>query len=63
MRISEKYWGIFKENVIGPAADYEYINGTLKRSNKILGGVEALGPGKVEHILLSNWTFTSYCLW
>ncbi|MGO9386601.1 MAG: HAD family hydrolase [Methanobacterium sp.] len=47
--ISEKYWGIFKENVIGSAADYEYINGTLKRSNKILGGV-ALGPGKVEHI-------------
>jgi phosphoserine phosphatase len=47
--ISEKSWGIFKENVIGSAAGYEYHNGTLKRNDKVLGGI-ALGPGKVEHI-------------
>jgi phosphoserine phosphatase len=47
--ISETSWGIFKENVIGSAAGYEYNNGNLKRNNKVLGGI-ALGPGKVEHI-------------
>jgi phosphoserine phosphatase len=47
--ISEKSWGIFKENVIGSATDYKYHNGILKRNDKVLGGI-ALGPGKVEHI-------------
>ena len=47
--ISEKTWGIFKENVIGSASEYEYNQGTLTRGDKVLGGV-ALGPGKVEHI-------------
>ena len=47
--ISEETWGIFKENVIGSAPNYEYNNGTLKRLDTILGGL-ALGPGKVEHI-------------
>ena len=47
--ISEDTWGIFKENVIGTASEYEYDNGTLKSVEKVLGGI-ALGPGKVEHI-------------
>ena len=47
--ISEGTWGIFKENVIGTASEYEYNKGTLKRVDKVLGGI-ALGPGKVEHI-------------
>jgi phosphoserine phosphatase len=47
--ISEEAWGIFKENVIGSASEYEYNNGTLKRTGTVLGGI-ALGPGKVEHI-------------
>ncbi|AKB68877.1 HAD family hydrolase [Methanosarcina mazei] len=46
--ICEEAWGIFKENVIGSAAEYEYNNGTLKRGT-VLRGI-ALGPGKVEHI-------------
>ena len=47
--ISEDAWGVFKENVIGLAPEYEYRNGTLIRLGKVLGGI-ALGPGKVEHI-------------
>ena len=47
--ISEKTWGIYKENVIGSAPEYEYADGNLKRLAKVLGGID-LGPGKVEHI-------------
>jgi len=47
--ISEETWGIFKENVIGTALEYEYDKGTLKRADNVLGGID-LGPGKVEHI-------------
>jgi phosphoserine phosphatase len=47
--ISEETWGIFKENVIGSAPEYEYHNGALTRGDRVLGGV-ALGPGKVEHV-------------
>ena len=47
--ISEETWGIFKENVIGTASEYDYHKGTLMRLDKVLGGI-ALGPGKVEHI-------------
>ncbi|MGZ7116471.1 MAG: HAD family hydrolase [Methanobacterium sp.] len=46
---AEKTFGIFKENVIGTALQFEYKNGELKRMNKVLGGI-SLGPGKVEHI-------------
>lgn len=47
--ISEETWGIYKENVIGSASEYEYKNNALIRLDKVLGGV-TLGPGKVEHI-------------
>ena len=47
--ISEETWGIYKENVIGSASEYEYKNNSLIRLDKVLGGI-TLGPGKVEHI-------------
>ena len=50
MRVfAEETWGIFKENVIGSAADYTYTDGKIVRSEKVLGGL-ALGAGKPEHI-------------
>jgi len=47
--IAEDTWGIFKENVIGSAPEYEYKDGKLVRQDKVLGRL-ALGPGKPEHI-------------
>jgi phosphoglycolate phosphatase-like HAD superfamily hydrolase len=47
--IAESAWGINKEDVIGTAAQYEYKDGELYRSDEVLGGI-ALGPGKPEHI-------------
>jgi phosphoglycolate phosphatase-like HAD superfamily hydrolase len=47
--IAESAWGLNKEDVIGTAAQYEYKDGELYRSDKVLGGI-ALGPGKPEHI-------------
>ena len=50
MRVfAEKTWNIYKEDVIGTHSGYEYVDGKLKRSNKVSGGL-ALGPGKVEQI-------------
>ena len=50
MRVfAEEAWGIFKENVIGSAAEYSYADGKLVRSSTLLGGVD-MGPGKPEHI-------------
>ena len=50
MRVfAEETWGIFKEDVIGSAPEYEYRDGQLVRTERILGGL-ALGPGKPEHI-------------
>jgi len=50
MRVfAEQVWGIYKENVIGTAADYEYHGGTIVRSDQVLGGLD-LGAGKPEHI-------------
>jgi phosphoserine phosphatase len=50
MRVfAEETWGIFKEDVIGSASEYEYVDGRLVRTDRILGGL-ALGPGKPEHI-------------
>ena len=50
MRVfAEETWGIYKENVIGSAADYKYSDGKIVRTHEILGGL-ALGAGKPEHI-------------
>jgi phosphoglycolate phosphatase-like HAD superfamily hydrolase len=47
--MAEETWGISKENVIGMAPEFKYKKGSLKRMNKVHGGI-SLGPGKVEHI-------------
>ena len=50
MRVfAEETWGIYKEDVIGSAADYEYVDGRIVRQDRMLGGL-ALGPGKPAHI-------------
>jgi phosphoserine phosphatase len=47
--LAEDLWGIYKENVIGSAADYEYKDGTMLRTSQMYGRL-ALGAGKPEHI-------------
>jgi len=50
MRVfAEQTWGLFKEHVIGSAADYEYKDAQIVRGERLLGGL-SLGPGKPEHI-------------
>jgi phosphoglycolate phosphatase-like HAD superfamily hydrolase len=50
MRVfAEDTWGIYKENVIGTAADYTYADGRIVRAGRALGGLD-VGPGKPEHI-------------
>jgi hypothetical protein len=50
MRVfSEETWGIYKENVIGTAAEYSYTDGKILRGDHALGTVD-VGPGKPEHI-------------
>ena len=51
--IAESAWGLNKEDVIGTAAQYEYKDGDLYRTDKVLGGI-ALGPGKPEHIFATT---------
>jgi hypothetical protein len=41
MRVfAEQTWGIFKENVIGSAPAYEYTDGKITRTDRMLGGAE-----------------------
>jgi phosphoglycolate phosphatase-like HAD superfamily hydrolase len=50
MRVfAEETWGVLKENVIGSAADYSYVDGQIVRGQEVLGRLN-LGPGKPEHI-------------
>lgn len=50
MRVfAEETWGIHKENVIGTAADYRYVDGQIVRGSETIGGLN-FGPGKPEHI-------------
>jgi phosphoserine phosphatase len=46
---AEDAWGILKENVIGTAAEYRYVDGAIVRGEEVLGGING-GPGKPEHI-------------
>lgn len=59
--IAESTLGIFKENIIGTAAEYEYKNGELIRINKVLGGI-SLGPGKVEHIFATTGRYPVFAV-
>jgi phosphoserine phosphatase len=47
--ISEETWGLFKENVIGSAPEFEHKDGKFVRQLEMRGRV-ALGPGKLEQI-------------
>jgi phosphoserine phosphatase len=50
MRVfSEGALGIYKENVIGSAPEFAYVDGQLLRQNALHGNI-SLGPGKLEHI-------------
>jgi phosphoglycolate phosphatase-like HAD superfamily hydrolase len=50
MRVfAEETWGIYKENVIGTAAEYSYTDGKIVRGEHVLGSLD-VGPGKPEHI-------------
>jgi phosphoserine phosphatase len=50
MRVfAEEIWGLPKENVIGTSPDYEYADGRMVRTDRMLGGLD-LGPGKPEHL-------------
>jgi phosphoserine phosphatase len=50
MRVfAEETWGIHKENVIGTAAEYTYVDGKIVRAEHALGSLD-VGPGKPEHI-------------
>lgn len=50
MRVySEEVLGIYRENVIGSAPEFAYVDGQLLRQNALHGNI-ALGPGKLEHI-------------
>jgi phosphoserine phosphatase len=50
MRVfAEETWGIYKENVIGTAAEYTYSDGKITRGEHALGTLD-VGPGKPEHI-------------
>jgi phosphoglycolate phosphatase-like HAD superfamily hydrolase len=54
MRVfAEEAWGIFKENVIGTAAEYSYAGGRIVRGEHMLGGLN-LGAGKPEHIFAAT---------
>lgn len=50
MRVfSEETLGIYRENVIGSAPEWEWEDGRLVRRNEMHGNL-SLGPGKLEHI-------------
>jgi len=50
MRVfAEDAFGIYKENVIGTAAEYSFSDGKIVRGEQALGGLD-VGKGKPEHI-------------
>lgn len=50
MRVfAEETWGIHKENVIGTAVEYRYLDGVIVRGDRALGGLD-IGAGKPEHL-------------
>ena len=45
----EEALGVYKENIIGSAPEFAYVDGQLLRQNELHGNI-SLGPGKLEHI-------------
>ncbi len=46
---SEESLGVYRENIIGSAPEFAYVDGQLLRQNELHGNI-SLGPGKLEHI-------------
>jgi phosphoserine phosphatase len=46
---SEDTLGLYRENIIGSAPEFAYLDGQLRRQNALHGNI-SLGPGKLEHI-------------
>jgi phosphoserine phosphatase len=54
MRVfAEDAWGIYKENVIGTAAEYSYADGKIVRGEHAVGGLD-VRSGKPEHIFAAT---------
>ncbi len=54
MRVfAEDAWGIYKENVIGTAAEYSYADGKIVRGEHTVGGLD-VRAGKPEHIFAAT---------
>jgi phosphoglycolate phosphatase-like HAD superfamily hydrolase len=54
MRVfAEQAWGIYKENVIGTAAEYSYADGKIVRGEHTVGGLD-VRAGKPEHIFAAT---------
>jgi phosphoserine phosphatase len=54
MRVfAEDAWGIYKENVIGTAAEYSYADGRIVRGEHAVGGLD-VRAGKPEHIFAAT---------
>ncbi len=54
MRVfAEDAWGIYKENVIGTAAEYFYADGKVVRGEHAVGGLD-VRAGKPEHIFAAT---------
>jgi phosphoserine phosphatase len=54
MRVfAEDAWGIYKENVIGTAAEYSYAGGKIVRGEHAVGGLD-VRAGKPEHIFATT---------
>ena len=46
---SEDSLGVYRENIIGSAPEFAFVDGQLLRQNELHGNI-SLGPGKLEHI-------------
>ncbi len=54
MRVfAEDAWGIFKENVIGTAAEYSYADGKIVRGEHAVGGLD-VRAGRPKHIFAAT---------
>jgi phosphoserine phosphatase len=60
MRVfAEETWGIYKENVIGTAAEYSFSDGRIIRGEQALGSLD-VGPGKPEHIFAQTGRLSAF---
>ena len=51
--VAEQAFGVYKENVIGTAAEYSYTDGKIVRGEHAVGGLN-VRAGKPEHIFATT---------